>query len=138
MSETQVDLSSLELDGIEDIQELKALPAGQYLVRVSSAEMMNSKAGNPMLRMICEFPDEPTSSDVFHFLMIPTKETPDDQKRIRLLEIKRTLSAFHCDYGPDFFTDPTSLVGQECELYVSVEQDDKGIDRNRLNAPKIK
>jgi len=83
MSETQVDLSSLELDGIEDIQELKALPAGQYLVRVSSAEMMNSKAGNPMLRMICEFPEEPSGSDVFHFLMIPTKETPDEQKQMR-------------------------------------------------------
>jgi len=57
---------------------------------------------------------------------------------MRLLEIKRTLSAFSCDYGPEFFADPTSLVGQECELYVSVEQDDQGIDRNRINAPKIK
>ena len=91
-----------------------------------------------MLRMICEFPDEPSGSDVFHFLMIPTKDTPDDQKHMRLLEIKRTLSAFSCDYGPDFFADPTPLVGQECELYVSVEQDDQGIDRNRINAPKIK
>ena len=37
-----------------------------------------------------------------------------------------------------FFPFLTLLVGQECELYVSVEQDDQGIDRNRLNAPKIK
>ena len=66
MSDTQVDLSSLELDGIEDIQERKALPAGQYLVRVSSADMMNSKAGNPMLRMICEFPDEHFLSPFIH------------------------------------------------------------------------
>jgi len=134
---TDIDLSSLKLDGIEDIEEQKALPAGQYLVRISGAELMNSKAGNPMLRIIAEFPDEPSGSDVWHYINMPVDDTPEDQARMRLLELKRILVAFGCDYGPKGF-DPAGLIGQECELYVSVEQDQNGTDRNRLNAPKIK
>ena len=134
---SDVDLSSLNLDGIEDIEEQKALPAGQYLVRISNAELMNSKKGNPMLRIIAEFPDEPSGSDVWHYINMPVEDTPEDQARMRLLELKRTLEAFNCEYGPKGF-DPTGLIGQECELYVSVEQDQNGIDRNRLNMPKVK
>ena len=134
---SDVDLSSLKLDGIEDIEEQKALPAGQYLVRVTDAVMMNSKAGNPMLRIITEFPDEPSGSDVWHYINMPVKDTPEDQARMRLLELKRILTAFDCDFGPKGF-EPTGLIGQECELYVSVEQDQNGIDRNRLNAPTLK
>ena len=134
---SDVDLSSLKLDGIEDIEEQKALPAGQYLVRISNAELMNSKKGNPMLRIIAEFPDEPSGSDVWHYINMPVEDTPEDQARMRLLELKRTLEAFNCEYGPKGF-DPTGLIGQECELYVSVEQDQNGIDRNRLNMPKVK
>ena len=137
MSETQVDLSSLALDGIEDLGEQKALPAGQYLVRVKSAELTNSKAGNPMLKMICEFPDEPSGSDVFNFTMLPTKDTPPEQIEMRKLELKRFVQGFGCTIDSNGF-DPTELIGQECERYVSVEQDDKGIDRNRLKAPPIK
>ena len=134
---SDVDLSSLKLDGIEDIEEQKALPAGQYLVRISNAELMNSKKGNPMLRIIAEFPDEPSGSDVWHYINMPVEDTPEDQARMRLLELKRTLEAFNCEYGPKGF-DPAGLMGQECELYISVEQDQNGIDRNRLNMPKVK
>lgn len=134
---SDVDLSNLKLDGIEDIEEQVALPAGNYLVRINSAELVNSKAGNPMLKVIAEFPDEPTGASIFHFINMPIESTPEDQARMRLLELKRTLVAFNCEYGSKGF-DPIGLVGQECELYVSVEQDDKGVDRNRLNMPKIK
>ena len=135
---SDVDLSSLKLDGIEDIEEQKALPAGQYLVRITDAVMMNSKAGNPMLRLIAEFPDEPSGADIWHYLNMPVTDTEESQRLIRLKEIKRMLVAFGCEYGPDFFADPTPLIGQECELYISVEQDQNGIDRNRLNAPPLK
>ena len=134
---SDVDLSNLKLDGIEDIEEQKALPAGQYLVRVTDAVMMNSKKGNPMLRIITEFPDEPSGSDVWHYINMPVTDTPEDQVRMRLLELKRILIAFNCDYGPKGF-DAAGLIGQECELYVSVEQDQNGTDRNRLNAPPLK
>ena len=130
---SDVNLSSLKLDGIEDIEEQKALPAGQYLVRISNAELMNSKKGNPMLRIIAEFPDEPSGSDVWHYINMHVDDTPEDQARMRLLELKRTLEAFGCEYGPKGF-DPAGLIGQECELYISVEQDQ---DRNRLNMPKV-
>ena len=133
---SDVDLSSLKLDGIEDIEEQKALPAGQYLVRISNAELMNSKKGIPMLRIIAEFPDEPSGSDVWHYINMPVEDTPEDQARMRLLELKRTLVAFSCEYGPKGF-DPAGLIGQECELYVSVEQDQNGVDRTRLNMPKV-
>ena len=133
---SDVDLSSLKLDGIEDIEEQKALPAGQFVVRIRIAELMNSKKGNPMLRIIAEFPDEPSGSDVWHYINMPVDDTPEDQARMRLLELKRTLVAFDCEYGPKGF-DPAGLIGQECELYVSVEQDQNGVDRNRLNMPKV-
>ena len=135
---SDVNLSSLKLDGIEDIEEQKALPAGNYLVRISNAELTNSKAGNPMLKVIAEFPDEPTGSSIFHFINMPIEDTPEDQARMRLLELKRMLVAFGCKNFSSKGVDPSELIGQECELYVSVEQDQNGIDRNRLNMPKIK
>ena len=135
---SDVNLSSLKLDGIEDIEEQKALPAGNYLVRISNAELTNSKAGNPMLKVIAEFPDEPTGSSIFHFINMPIEDTPEDQARMRLLELKRMLVAFGCKNISSKGVYPSELIGQECELYVSVEQDQNGIDRNRLNMPKIK
>ena len=135
---SDVNLSSLKLDGIEDIEQQKALPAGNYLGRISNAELTNSKAGNPMLKVIAEFPDEPTGSSIFHFINMPIEDTPEDQARMRLLELKRMLVAFGCKNISSKGVDPSELIGQECELYVSVEQDQNGIDRNRLNMPKIK
>ena len=90
-----------------------------------------------MLRIITDFPDEPSGSDIWHYINMPVKDTPEDQVRMRLLELKRILTAFDCDDGPKGF-EPTGLIGQECELYVSVEQDQNGTDRNRLNAPPLK
>ena len=59
-----VNLSDLELDGIEDTAEPSAVPAGQYVIRVGQAEFRNSKAGNPMLQLICELPDEPNAAGI--------------------------------------------------------------------------
>ena len=131
-----VNLSDLELDGIEDMSEPKAVAAGEYLVRVSNAELTQSKAGNPMLKMICELPDEPEAASIFHFNMLPTKEMEAQQKTRRKLELKRILHAFNVPYGTTGFA-PTALIGQECAMYVSVEQDQNGIDSNRLTAPPI-
>ena len=133
---TEINLSDLELDGIEDMSEPAAVPAGEYLIRVSSAEIVQSKAGNPMVKMLCEMPDEPDASDIFHFIMLPTKSMDPQQKTRRKLELKRALHAFNVPYGASGFA-PSALIGQECAMYVSVEQDNNGIDRNRLNAPPI-
>ena len=120
---TQVDLSALELDGIEDIEEPHAMPAGEYLVRVANAEFRNSKAGNPMLQLICEFPDEPN-------------DTPEKSKARMLLDLRRKFHAFDVPYSSTGF-DPGAFIGQECTMYVAVEQDQNGIDRNRLTPSPI-
>ena len=131
-----VDLSALELDGIEDTVEPCAVAAGQYLIRVGQSEFRNSKKGNPMRQLICELPDEPSAAGIFHFVMMPTKEMDTDQKTRRKLELKRLLHAFNVPYTAQGF-DAGALIGQECEMYVSVEQDDNGIDRNRLTPPPV-
>tara|TARA_Y100000310_G_C20423555_1_gene687853 strand:+ start:120 stop:572 length:453 start_codon:yes stop_codon:yes gene_type:complete len=131
-----VDLNDLELDGIEDASEPSAVAAGQYIIRVGQAEFRNSKAGNPMLQLICELPDEPSAAGIFHFVMMPTRTMESDQKTRRKLELKRLLHAFSVPYTAAGF-DPGALIGQECEMYVSVEQDDNGVDRNRLTPPPV-
>ena len=133
---TQVDLSALELDGIEDIEEPHAMPAGEYLVRVANAEFRNSKAGNPMLQLICEFPDEPNGAGVFDFTMLVTKATPEMSKARMLLDLRRKFHAFDVPYSSTGF-DPGAFIGQECTMYVAVEQDQNGIDRNRLTPSPI-
>ena len=133
---TQIDLSALELDGIEDTKEPSAVSAGSYVVRVAQSEFRESKAGNPMLQLIIELPDEPSAAGIFHFTMMPTKAMDEDQKVRRKLDLKRILHAFNLPYSAQGF-DPGALIGAEAEMYLSVEQDSQGIDRNRLNPPPL-
>ena len=58
--------------------EFKSLPEGSEVeLRIVSAEMKNSKAGDPMLALRLDIPQEPLSKDINHFIMLPTNS--DDE-----------------------------------------------------------
>jgi len=63
-----------------NVPEFKSLPEGSEVeLRIVSAEMKNSKAGDPMLALRLDIPQEPLSKDINHFIMLPTNG--DDEKR---------------------------------------------------------
>jgi len=86
----------------ENAPDFKSLPTGTEVeLRITSAEMKNSKKGDPMLALKLDIPGEPYAKDIFHYIMLPAP-SDDDKKRAqklnRLKEFKATFQLPAC--GP--------------------------------------
>jgi len=60
-------------------------------LRISKAEVRNSKAGDPMLALRLDIPAEPYSKDINHFIMLPNnkddaKQTAQKQNNIKVFK----------------------------------------------------
>lgn len=89
--------SFLDLN-LDDAQEPKVLPEGEYKIRVSGAEKSTDKNNNPYILLRLEVPDEPYSKTFTHFLGFPTDDmTPKDQNA-RKWRMKEAFEAFGFDY----------------------------------------
>jgi len=76
----------------ENAPEFKSLPDGtEVQLRIIKAEVKNSKAGDPMLALRLDVPNEPFSKDINLNIMLPTNQDDDKtkaQKQNRLKEFK--------------------------------------------------
>ena len=80
----------------ENAPEFKSLPDGtEAELRILSAEMRNSKAGDPMLALRLDIPGEPYAKDINHFIMLPNSKDDEKQKAQKLNRLKDFKAAFH-------------------------------------------
>jgi hypothetical protein len=75
-----------------NVPDLKPLPEGEYEVRLLSAEVKNSKKGDPMIEAKFDVPSEGLSDDIYHYIMLPTG-SDDEKKKIRKLQNLRDFKA---------------------------------------------
>lgn len=79
----------------ENAPEFKSLPDGtECQVRIMSAEIKNSKKGDPMLALRFDVPDEPYAKDINHFIMLPTSNDDEKQKAQKQNRLKEFKAAF--------------------------------------------
>jgi len=79
----------------ENAPEFKSLPDGtECEVRILKAEIKNSKAGDPMLALRLDIPEEPYAKDINHFIMLPSTHDDEKQKAQKQNRLKEFKAAF--------------------------------------------
>ena len=118
---------------LSDAKEPKAVPEGEYDLRIISAEDKESKKGNPMTEVKIAIEGE-DAYPIRHFITYPDGGEHDGMK---LLEIKRFLECFGIAYDDDGF-DTEDLPGATGRSLVVQEEGDNGVIYNRLRLPRLK
>lgn len=83
----------LDQDTTEAV-ELTTVPEGEYQIRFLAGEQKVSKKGAPMLQLRFDIPEDPTSKDLTHYMMLPTPDMDAKQRNRRLLDIRNLKAAF--------------------------------------------
>ncbi len=126
-----------------DAQEPSVAPDGEYDLRIVKCDEKktgpNSKIpGEPMLAVMIVI-EEPGAEylPIWHNLMIPTKNTAEDNVQRYKLGIQRFLSTFGIAGDADGF-DTDDMVGAtgRCNV-VQTEDERNGEPRNELRLPRL-
>ena len=115
---------------LDDAKDLGAVPDGEYLIKVVSAELMTSKKGAPMISLLMQVESEPTADLVSHWLMLPTDADDDVTKNRKLLAVKTALAAL--DYDASGGIDTDELKGLQAKAILKTVHDDEYGDQNRI------
>lgn len=108
--------------GLDDAQELKSVPAGEYQVRVVEATIGHSeKTGGDYLKLRLELPGETLSKDLNHFMMFPTPQDDPKKANNRKLAIRNAIQACGIDSSKGF--NPQDLVGCTAWAILREEED---------------
>ena len=122
-------------ESLDDVTEPKAAPEGEYELRIIKAVDAPSKKGAPMMTLTFVFEDNDVKAPPFnHYLMGWNDETPEDQIEMRKIDVKRFCAAF--DVPEDF--EEGDLKGSTGTCWVTQEEGDDGVVRNRARFPKLK
>lgn len=122
-------------DDLEQVQESKPVPEGEYDLTIKKAEEKDSKKGNPMIEVVITIddPDYPNATPIFHYLNHPEGAKDDQTAQLFMLDIKRFCHCFDVPY--DF--EAGDLPGSKGTCFVKqVEGDDDQI-RNELRLPRV-
>ena len=123
---------------LDDVNELDPAPEGEYDLRIIKAEDTESKKGNYMTAIVIQIEGtEKPCAPIRHWLTYPNEETPEDQRAMRLIDIKRFLTAFGFKYEYKGFTSE-DLVGATAHCLIIQEKGDDGNVYNRLRLPRLK
>lgn len=125
--------------GMPDVGEPEAVAEGEYDLTITKAEDTISKKGNPMTVITLRIDGEPDADIVRHWMVHPTKDTPDDQKVMRAREAERFLQCFNVPHDPGPQFDTSDLSGCSGRCFLTQEEDDEGNNvYNRLRLPRMK
>ena len=79
----------------DDAPEFHTLENGSEVeLRIASAEMRNSKGGDPMLAIRFDIPADPLAKDINHFIMLPNSKDNEKQSAQKLNRVKEFKAAF--------------------------------------------
>lgn len=121
-------------ESLDDVVEAKPAPEGEYELRILKATEGESKKGNPMVTVLIGFADGTDAPPFGHWLLGWDDSTDSEQKLNRQREIKRFCAVF--DVSTDF--DAADLKGETGSCFVSQEEGDDDVVRNRLKLPRLK
>jgi hypothetical protein len=123
---------------LDDVKEPKAVPEGEYDLRIIDAEDTESKKGNPMtvVRIAIEGED---AMPIRHYITYPDDNLPREQVQMRLLDLKRFLTCFGIPFDPSGFNseDLAGATGR-CMVIQEEANDESGNIYNRLRLPRLK
>lgn len=114
-----------------NVPELASVPEGEYEVRLLSAIVRNSKKGDPMIEAKIDIPAEPTSDDIYHYIMLPTNGDNEKQAIRKKQNLRDFKSAFGMPQSGQIDLD--DYVGNLSWAIISEEENDQtGKMNNRV------
>ena len=123
--------SFVNIDGLNDAQELKSVPQGEYQLRVLSCEVRNSKnTGGDFIMASLEILSEPLAKNINHVMMIPTSADDAKKQNNRKLAIRNFLQACGIDTSKGFA--PSDLEGCTAWALLVEEEDPEYGKQNRV------
>jgi hypothetical protein len=124
---------------LDDAKEAEPVPEGEYDLRIVKAEDGPSKKGNAMTTVYIKVEDSayPNAALVRHWITYPDRDTPADQRQMRLLDIKRFLTCFGVAQESNGFNSD-DLLGSVGRSFLYQEEADDGNVYNRLRLPRLK
>lgn len=129
-------------ENLDDVQEPKAAPAGNYLLQVTACEPRksgeNSKhPGAPMFMVTLGFVEEPNVPTIRHFISLPYED--DENAAFKLLMLKRFLTLFNVPYTSDEEQLRFSILGAQANVAVGLsEPNENGDVYNNIQIPKMR
>jgi hypothetical protein len=79
----------------ENAPTFTTLPTGtEAELRICSAELKNSKKGDPMMALRFDIPDEPYAKDIFHYILMPAPADDDKKRAQKLNRLKEFKACF--------------------------------------------
>lgn len=122
---------------LDDVQEGAAVADGEYDLQIVKAILGESKKGNSMVTVTLRVLDVPEANLINHWITPPSAGLPEDQVRLRKLDVKRFCSAFGIPHEDGGF-DTDDFPGKTARIYLKKEvSEDDGNEYNRLRLPRL-
>jgi len=106
---------------LDDVPELETVPAGEYLVRITKAEVKEyntEKGSGSYLAVSMQIVGEDAAKPVFENIFLPGKDDDKQRRDAKLRKLRKFYEAFAIDYSQG--VDPVDLRGQEGYVYLKV------------------
>ena len=115
----------------DGVYEPKAVPEGEYQLRIINAEIKASqKTGGNYLNVTMEIIDDAEAKNINHIMMFPTPADDKKKTNSRLFAIQNFLKAFDADISGSL--DAKDLIGNTGWAILRVEEDQEYGERNTV------
>lgn len=132
-AEENVDQSFLDL-ALDEVPELKAVPNGEYQLKVTSVKMKESKgektAGQSLLMFYFDIMGEENTRPISYPVMLPHDTLDNDANNDRKRQLKRVLKALDWDVSQGF--EPNQLKDLTCFAHLSTETTPEYGEQNKI------
>lgn len=123
---------------LDDTKEPEAAPEGEYDLRIVRAERKESKKGKMMTEVLIRIEDADVNAPPLRqYLIDVTPDMPEDQQRMRKLELKRFLQCFGIKLVDGGY-DEEDLAGATGRCMVIQEENGEYGLQNRLRLPRLR
>ncbi len=115
---------------VEEAQEPKAVPEGEYELSVLRAEVKDTRTGGKMISLAFKIEGEPLAQVVPDWLHLPDDNDDPNAENRKLLRIKQFCQAFDYDYANGIDTD--ELVGQTGKAILGLKEHETYGEQNSI------
>lgn len=132
-------MSFIQLNDMNEVQELKLAPEGEYALAITDQEFYTNDKGRDIVRCRIEFEDHDEFAGFTHWLALPSKKLDEDEEKYTRMmrNTKRFLTLWGVSMDNGF--DPSDLQGARCIAGVGQRTNDETGDvYNELKVPRIK
>lgn len=122
---------------LDDVQEDKAVPEGEYDLRITDVKEGKTKKGQDMVTCMVKIEGSEGEGAQPIFVNLLFNSDNPQAARLQALDVKRFLAAFNIPHDSRGFN-TEDLQGATANCFVAQEEDQQGNIRNVLKPPRLR